>query len=149
MLRSRFRRRVAATEGFTLVEMLVAVLIIGTLMAIGLGAFLNQRSKAQDTHAKTGATTAVTAMQIYHSDHGTFAGATPADLTKIEPSLGETRGLDIESGANTFKVTVESAAAAGAMYTVERLASGDLIRGCSNPGTGSCLADADARGNRW
>ena len=64
MLRSRIRRRLAAADGFTLVEMLVVVLIIGILAAIGLGAFLNQRSKAQDTQAKTAAATAAKAMLV-------------------------------------------------------------------------------------
>jgi type IV pilus assembly protein PilA len=149
MLRSRARRRLAATDGFTLVEMLVVVLIIGTLMAIGMAAFLNQRSKAQDTGAKTAATTAATAMLVFHSEHDSFAGATPAALERIESALGEARNLVVDATADTFTVTVGSAARAGSTYSIERRASGDLVRRCSLPGQGSCLADADAAGNRW
>ncbi len=68
MLRSRIRRRVAAADGFTLVEILVVVLIIGILAAIGIGGYLNQRSKAQDTQAKTAAVTAVKAMMAWSTD---------------------------------------------------------------------------------
>ena len=81
------RSRLAADRGFTLVELLVAMLIIGILMAVGIATFLAQRSKAEDADAKTSAVTAAKAMTIYHDDNDTFAAATPADLAKIEPSL--------------------------------------------------------------
>jgi type IV pilus assembly protein PilA len=149
MLRSRFRRRAAATDGFTLVEMLVVVLIIGMLMAIGMAAFLNQRGKAQDSKAKLDVTTAAKAMQVYNTERDSFAGATPAALKLIEPALGEAVGLDVESTATTFTITADSAAKAGARFSISRDAGGDLTRTCSLPGTGSCLAEADGLGNRW
>jgi type IV pilus assembly protein PilA len=149
MLCSRFRRRLAATDGFTLVELLVVVLIIGVLASIAMSAFLNQRGKAQDTSAKGSATTAAKAMLVFNSERNSFDGATPAALVKIEPSLDKARGLDVESDETTFTVTVDSAAGGGARFAIERLEEGQLVRTCTKPGTGSCLTDADALGNRW
>jgi type IV pilus assembly protein PilA len=149
MLSSRIRRRLAAADGFTLVEILVVVLIIGILAAISFGVFLNQRSKAQDTQAKTSAVTAVKAMMAWSGTHGDFADATPADLIRIEPALGQAAGLAVVSDPDSFTVTVNSASAPGARFAIERDSTGAVTRTCTNHGHGSCLAAADDAGNRW
>jgi type IV pilus assembly protein PilA len=149
MFRSRLHRRLAAADGFTLVELLVVVLIVGALAALGMAAFLNQRAKAQDTGAKTAATTAAKAMLVFNGERDSFSGATPDALVKIEPALGQARGLAVEADPLTFIVTVDSPSGEGASFAIERRASGELVRSCTQPGKGSCLAEADALGNRW
>jgi type IV pilus assembly protein PilA len=143
MLRSRLR----ADDGFTLVEILVVILIIGVLAAIALPTFLNQRSKAQDAEAKTTVTAAATAMAVWEQDHGSFAGATDGALAKIEESLGQARGLTVESTLGTYTVTVSSQA--GGTYSITRAADGGITRTCSLPGVGGCRDSADANGNSW
>jgi prepilin-type N-terminal cleavage/methylation domain-containing protein len=146
MLRSRLR----ADDGFTIVELLVVILIVGILAAVALATLLNQRGKAQDAEAKTTAVTAAKAIEAYSTDHGgEYQDATPADLAKIEVSLGQARNLDVTSTATTYTVSVDSAAAAGAHFTIERKADGTSVRTCALPGIGGCRADADANGNRW
>jgi type IV pilus assembly protein PilA len=144
MLRSRLR----ADDGFSLVEILVVILIIGVLAAIALPAFLNQRSKGQDAHAKSAASTAAKAMRVYEHEHGgSFAGAQPSDLIDIEPALGQARNLGVTSTADAFTVSVDSAA--GGAFSIERQVDGDSIRTCSQLGVRTCSATADAQGNHW
>ncbi len=139
--------RLRADDGFSLVEILVVILIIGILAAIALPTFLNQRSKAQDAEAKTAVTAASTAMAVWDQDHGSFAGATAGDLAKIEESLGQARGLTVASTMRTYTVTVDSQA--GGTYSISNAASGDVTRICSRPGVGGCRETADAKGNSW
>jgi prepilin-type N-terminal cleavage/methylation domain-containing protein len=136
-------------HGFTLVELLVVIMIVGILAVIGFAAFLDQKSKAQDAEAKTAAVTAAKAMAVYSSDTGGYAGATPADLAKIERALGQARGLSVDSTADTYTVSVDSAAGDGMSYSVERKADGSTVRDCTKPGLRLCRADPDAVGDRW
>ena len=85
----KLRTRAQDEKGFTLIELLVVILIIGILAAIALPAFLNQRTKAQDTEAKSKARTAQTALETYYVNEQTYVGADLATLQGIEPSLND------------------------------------------------------------
>ena len=143
------RSRLRADKGFTLVELLVAMLILAILVAAGLASFLGQRGKAQDTHAKSAAVTATKALLAYGTDHGSFDEVTPAELFKIEPALQQARNLTVTGAAKTFKVSVDSPATAGASFSVERTEAGGMVRDCALPGEGGCRAEPDANGDRW
>jgi type IV pilus assembly protein PilA len=85
----KLRQRMAQDEsGFTLVELLVVMLILGILAAIAIPAFLNQREKANDADAKADVNTAQQAMETYQTDHnGSYLNADEGELTTIEPAL--------------------------------------------------------------
>jgi type IV pilus assembly protein PilE len=122
-------------RGFTMIEILVVLTIVVILGAIALPAFFAQRSKAQDTDAKSAATVAAGALEVYHQDHESFAGATPAALVDIEPSLGKARALTVTPKANGFTLSVESVS--GTPFAIERT-DGTNERTCGAPGQGGC-----------
>ena len=66
----KLRERSQSETGFTLVELLVVMLIIGLLAAIAIPSFFNQRDKARDAGAKEAVRTAQTAMETYATDNG-------------------------------------------------------------------------------
>jgi type IV pilus assembly protein PilA len=106
----KLRNRMASEEsGFTLVELLVVMLILGLLAAIAIPSFFNQREKARDSSAKELAHTAQTAIETYATDNsGSYAGATLALLNQIEGTVPNdaTQVALSNLGASTYTITI-------------------------------------------
>jgi type IV pilus assembly protein PilA len=136
----KLRTRAQDEKGFTLIELLVVILIIGILAAIALPAFLNQRTKAQDTEAKSKVRTAQTALETLYVNEQSYATATNAVLEGIEPSLADGAVLTVNSASATdWSVKVDSVG--GQTFTIAKVTTAGVpkvTRTCTAAGKGGC-----------
>ena len=137
---NKLRHRVQDEKGFTLIELLVVILIIGILAAIALPAFLGQRSRAQDTEAKSAVRQAQTAMETYYTDNQTYIGADVNALKDIEASLGSGAGTTLAATLQTltsYKLDVTSKTTNH--FLITKNTDGTVARPCTRPSTkGGC-----------
>jgi type IV pilus assembly protein PilA len=150
----KFRQRSGEETGFTLVELLVVMLILGILAAIAIPSFFNQRDKAKDAGAKEMARTSETAMETYATDNGgNYGGVDEAALNTIEQTIN----IDTTSTVDPF---LSNAAAAGTddkgytltvtspqtdnTFSIARDATTGVVTfSCDTDGTAGCPQDGD------
>lgn len=89
-------------KGFTLVELVVVMAILGLLSTVGLQSFRINRSKTRDAQRKSDLEQVQRALEMYHSDHNDYPAATNGRISGISWG-GEFKDLDVTNGAVYMK----------------------------------------------
>jgi type IV pilus assembly protein PilA len=142
-LLNRKKGRNLLEKGFTLVELMIVIVIVGILSAVALPNFLSQTSKAKATEVKTLATAALKEAQVAWTETGATGltdwakapaagGQCPANTTNFE--------FTCDGSTNTaVTVTGTGTAASGDLSTKTVIGTLNVTTGGQVAFTGTAL----------
>jgi type IV pilus assembly protein PilA len=142
------RRRLAGSEGFTLIELMVVVMIIAVLIAIAIPSFLGFRKSAQDRSAQSDIRNVLLSEKAYWLEHGDYT-QTAGDITALEPNAvinaSPAVGVYIDlNGASNDVVCIVRTADSGNSFSIWESATGGTYYGSTNLSGADCPAAAPA-----
>jgi len=120
-------------KGFTMIELMIVVAIIGILSAIAIPNFLNFRMKAKTSEAKSNLGAIRSCEEAYHAEHETYkeTTASPATVAGSFPGTTPTNWVDQGGFSDigfkpTGKVYYQYVVSAASATAFTATATGDL-----------------------
>jgi len=110
--------------GFTLVELLVVVAIIGILAAIAMQAMSRYRAQAYDAAAIHDLANAVKAEEAYYATNQlyvSFSASGPANITTPPMAVSGTVTLQMVAATDSYNGTATSSRGSGKVYSYDSI----------------------------
>ncbi|EDL67206.1 pilin [Vibrio campbellii] len=104
-------------QGFTLIELMIVVAIIGVLSAIAVPAYKDYVSKSELASGFATIKSVITPAELYIQENGAISGASPSDLG-VSAGANSLGTLSISGNAVVF--THNNGAVSGAAFTYSR-----------------------------
>lgn len=150
----RLRTRLASERGFSLIELLVVILVIGILASVALVSYLSQANKAQDTAAKSQVKSlqnrvedcAAEKDRYDRCDTGAELGNTITGINFSEPTATPPKEKVSVESAEEYSYKITGTSMSGSRFSVARGSDGSFARTCTPKGKAGCRDEGGPTG---